>query len=615
MATSIRENVSAASAPLGEHHIPPVPPIPPDPPPDSATDLYVDDLSGMNKESPLATSLLTTSSTKKDSGVGTPSTPGVGSPKKPLCDSLDFIPKGDERILFVDSLSSELNCANFFEIFGTYGEIKVIKFCETINYEFWKIWVEYTTHEEALRAFKDSCNNMKCRLISKYPHNVDVDILFPERSEKEKEGRNTERSPLPARWHIVKTKSDFSNIFHFKKNLRSEVGPIPNKDITRFGKNSFLVYTKSHRKGYMVSKLKETDLIKEVKPHFSFSYGKGVIFNQDVYDLSEEELFEMCDNRVWKFFKVPRTKMIIFTFKTDEVPEYIYIDRERFHIRNFRERPLQCFKCFGFGHASKTCTKDQICALCSLAKHEGECSSSVCCVNCKGSHSARFKECITYKKEIEAVEKAHAEHLSIGQAKRLLSARPQYSSIVKGSDGSKDQHKKSSSNLTPSQLEIHPASQPPSKKDPLPLSHGASWASSGVPRASSGVPRASSEVPRVSSEGPRASSGVPLASLEASQAESLPDLGSSQKNNTLKDKTHRAEVHDVEMEPQRPKRPLSPSPPPAKSSNHGGKIRSPRRVSSRSHEDLSASSSTKQRPNISRLTKHISGIPKKRFNL
>ena len=89
------------------------------------------------------------------------------------------------------------------------------------------------------------------------------------------------------------------------------------------------------------------------------------------------------------FFRVPKTRMTIFTFKTDEVPEYIFIDRERFCVRTYRETPLQCFKCFSFGHSSKICIKDQICAVCSLAKHDGECTSPVCCINCKGSHIAR----------------------------------------------------------------------------------------------------------------------------------------------------------------------------------------------------------------------------------
>ena len=602
MATTKESNVfSEASALSGETSIPP---IPPDPPPDPKADHTVDDIPGMNKDSQLATSSLTTFGTEKDSGVGSPSTPGAGTPDKPLVETIDFIPKGDERILFVDFLSSEFNCAKFFEIFGKYGEIKVIRFCETMNFEFWRIWIEFAVHEDALSAFKDSSHkDMKCKLLNKYPPKLDVDIIYPKRTNEEGE-RNLERSPLPARWNIIITKSDSSNIFHLRKHLIDLVGPISAKDITRFGKNSFLVYTKSHRKGHMISKIKNTDMIKEVKPHFSFSYGKGVLFNQDVYDLSETELLDMCDDRVWKFFKVPRTKMTIFTFKTDEVPEHIFIERERFRIRTYREKPLQCYKCFGFGHSSKKCEKEQICALCSLTKHDEDCTRPMCCINCNGSHSARYKECEAYRKEMAAVEKAHAEHLSIGQAKRLLFVRPQYSSIVKGSDGSKDQHKKPSRipnpQLSSSQFEIHPASQLPFKRAPLPLSHGAS--------------QASSEVPRVSSEVPRASSGAPQASLEASQAESLPDVGSSQ-NNTLKNKTHRVEVHEVEMELQRPKRSLSPSPPPAKSSNHGGKNRIPKKDNSRSHEDLSVSSSTKQRPNISRLTKHISGIPKKRFNL
>ena len=500
----------------------------------------------------------------------------TGAPSEPqYIDNISIT--GDERILFVDSLSSDLNCGMFFEKFGKYGKINVIKYCETENFKFWRLWVEFVSHKEALGAFKACCSDsLKCKLVLRVPMKIDVDAVYPEKiNDDADDDKGIERSPLPARWHIVYTKEEFCNIFHFRKHLSLLVGPITNKEIKRFGKNCFLVFTKSHRQGHMLGKLKNTAIIKEVKPHFTFSYAKGVVFNQDVYDLSEKELLDICDNKVWKFFKVPKTKMTIFTFKTDEVPDYIYIDRERFRVRSFRERPLQCFKCFGFGHSSKVCARDQVCALCSLKKHEGECSSPVCCANCKGSHSSRYKECEVFKKELAAVEKAHAEHLSIGQAKRLLSARSQYSDIVKGGDSSKDQLKKPSripeAQLPPSQLEIQSATQPSSQKDPLPLHQGASQASVG-----------------------------------ASQADSLPDLGSPQSGTLTKD-THKAQVHDAEMEPPRSKRPLSPSSSPPKSSDRD---KPPKRGKARSLEDL-AQASSKSRPNILR-TNSSSGKPNKK---
>ena len=185
----------------------------------------------------------------------------------------------------------------------------------------------------------------------------------------------------------------------------------------------------------MISKLnsKSPGVIKEVKPHYSFSYAKGVVFDQDLYELSVDEILEMCDTSVWKVFKVPRTNMIIFTFHNDQLPEYLYtIENERFPIRPYKPKPLQCFRCFGYGHSSKVCRKDdQLCAVCSLEQHEGVCSSPMLCVNCKEEHNARSRECRMYKKELAAVEKAHVEHISVGHAKRLLFPRPQYNEAAR----------------------------------------------------------------------------------------------------------------------------------------------------------------------------------------
>ena len=519
--------------------------------------------------------------------MGSPSlTPGVGAPIKPHTEEI-FIPNG-ERILYVDSLSSDLDCSNFMEMFRKFGDIKVIKFCETEDFAFWRVWIEFATHEDAINAFKSSSSeDLKCILTHKVPHNIDVDSFYPARvNQKTAEGTRNDRKPLPARWLIVLTKSDLCNLFHFRKHLRSLVGTLNNSDITRFGRNSFLVHAKSYRQGHMVSKLKNTIMIKEVKPHYSFSYAKGVVFSQDLYDLSDEELLEMCDDKVWKVFKVPRSKMIIFTFNTEGVPDYVYIDRERFRVRPYKHRPLQCFKCFGYGHSSKVCTRDQLCAACSLQKHEGECTNPILCINCKGKHNARHKECESLKIEMAAIEKAHAEHLSIGQAKRLLFPRPQYSDVVKhGKSNKKDQPRMPTSEpklqLSPSELEVHSASPPSSKKAPLSPLEGTSQGFWEAPQASY---------------------------IEASQADSLPDLSSQ--NETLIRAPHTAEVHTVEMVPLRDKRPRTPSSSPPISPHHSG---APKRRNSRSLEDLS-SSAIKQRPNLSRPIHPISGKTNKKSN-
>ena len=301
---------------------------------------------------------LTTHGSNKDiqlsGGVGSPSkTPGAGSPKNPKVDVPKCIPSGEERILYIDSLPSNLDCSDFMAMFEKFGEIKVIRYCETDDFKSWRVWVEFAIHKDALNAFECSAKeNVKCILIQKIPHNIDVDKFYPSKNSQETiEQKCTERKPLPARWLIISTKIDFCNLFKFRKHLRSLVGSLNNSDITRFGRNSFLIHAKSHRQGHMIANLKSSDIIKEVKPHYNFSYAKGVVFSQDIYELPDGELMDMCDNNVWKFFKVPRSRMTIFTFNTEQVPDFLYIDRERFHVKHYKQRPLQCFNCFGYGHS------------------------------------------------------------------------------------------------------------------------------------------------------------------------------------------------------------------------------------------------------------------------
>ena len=520
------------------------------------------------------------------SGVEPPSpTPGAGAPNKnPKRDS-NFSPNGDERILYVDSLPTDMDFSQFMEKFGVHGDIKVIKLSETNDFASWRLWIEFTDHKAALKAFNCSVEeSLKCDLIHRVPRNIDVDVFYPNKvSQETSVVKNVERKPLPAKWLIVTTHTEFYNLFHFRKHLRDLVGTIVNSDVRRFGRNSFLVHAKSLRQGHMIAKLKSNDVIKEVKPHYSFSYAKGVVFSHDLYDLSDEELFEMCEDKVWKIFKVPNSSMIIFTFNNEVLPDFILIDRERFRVKPYKQRPLQCFKCYGYGHSSKFCKKDQVCGTCSLAYHGNECTKSELCINCKGNHHSRNKACITYKIEMEAIEKAHVEHLSIGQAKRLMYQGPQYSEMVKNAKANKDHPRNPNSKpkpqLSPSQLEVHPASPPSSKGAtmPLPREPTPGWWK---------APQASGE--------------------EASQAVSLPDLGVSQ-DNTLIRAPHTAQVHVDE--PIREKRPRTPSP--SKPSSHSNSGNASKRGNNRSVEDLSASSG-KPRPNLSRPVHTKSDKPNKK---
>ena len=165
-------------------------------------------------------------------------------------------------------------------------------------------------------------------------------------------------------------------------------------------------------------KNESSSMLREIKPHYNFSYAKGVIFDENVYDFSEQEILEMSPEFVWKVFKVPNSKMVILTFKDSFVPDYIYFENVRTEVRPFKPRPLQCFNCFGFGHPSRVCKKEKACSNCSKTFH-GECEHPMFCLNCKGPHKPRDKNCIVNKAEQEALLKSKAEHISIGLPKNL----------------------------------------------------------------------------------------------------------------------------------------------------------------------------------------------------
>ena len=111
------------------------------------------------------------------------------------------------------------------------------------------------------------------------------------------------------------------------------------------------------------------------------------------------------------------------------IPHEIIIENEIIKVRPYRQRPLQCFNCFGFGHVSDVCTRDKICQLCSQPEH-GECTRPRVCANCRESHDSRNKSCNIFKKEQEALLMSAVEHFSIGHAKKPLSQQS-YSAAVK----------------------------------------------------------------------------------------------------------------------------------------------------------------------------------------
>ena len=407
--------------------------------------------------------------------------------------------ENSKSILFVKNVPLNWSFDIIFEKFNKYGEVKEIRNGLGERNKSFETWISFKSAGDAMRALNEFAlanNNMSCSLVDGFPLFLDI-YRPPNQTEKTNEDTIL-RSPDPASWLIVTT-GERGNLFKMKKFINQRLGLINRPDIKRFGRNSFLVHAKSDGQAAMLLNMaKDSEgMIKAIKPHYTFSYARGVIFNEDVHDLPEEEILEMCPDNVWKIFKVPRSSMIVITFVNDILPTEIVLDKEFMRVRPYRPRVLQCFNCYQFGHAKRVCVASKICQHCSQPEHGEECNRSKMCVNCKGSHHARDKTCKVLVREEEALLKSIDEHISVGHAKKLL-AKKSYSDIVKGS---KPSHPTTDGN--------NPANAGVSG-----FSFNGAHGSSGVdPRASSGVdPRASSGgTPRASSGGaPWASSGGAL---------------------------------------------------------------------------------------------------------
>ncbi|XP_068242287.1 uncharacterized protein [Palaemon carinicauda] len=218
------------------------------------------------------------------------------------------------------------------------------------------------------------------------------------------------RKPKPPMWLIATSKAEEFNYFKSSKIIQRKVGTIERGNISRFGK-------KSRTQSFMLNNIKiEENLMEDIKPHLNSNYGTGVIYNRGLYDFSKDEILDICPKKIWKAQKIPRATMIIFTFEDRDVHSQIYIENERITVRLYKQKPLQCFNCFKFGHPSRICKNVKICDIISDLEHI-PCTNIERCTNCSQDHKPTNRICPQYQIEEAALQKSDAEHISAGHAR------------------------------------------------------------------------------------------------------------------------------------------------------------------------------------------------------
>ena len=166
------------------------------------------------------------------------------------------------------------------------------------------------------------------------------------------------------------------------------------------------------------------DIVTSVTPHRSFNSARGVVFSRDLYEFDEQEILKRCPEEILSVKKLKgKNGAIQLTFYSPYLPDYIRIAKIRMSVKKFKQRPIQCRKCFQFGHVVDNCPPERSarCFICSgVHDLKSTCKKDRFCFQCQGSHSPNWRECPVYLIERDILELAANEHVSIGAARRRV---------------------------------------------------------------------------------------------------------------------------------------------------------------------------------------------------
>lgn len=138
---------------------------------------------------------------------------------------------------------------------------------------------------------------------------------------------------------------------------------------------------------------------------------KGVIGPIGIYTTEDEILTALKENNHNNITKVIRLNKgkekqpslsLKLIFNEPNIPEFVYINYQRFNVRPYKEKPLQCYKCQRYGHTSSNCNGQERCVVCAGNHRLQDCpKQEVCCANCGQQHTASFSGCQKAKEAVQ----------------------------------------------------------------------------------------------------------------------------------------------------------------------------------------------------------------------
>lgn len=227
------------------------------------------------------------------------------------------------------------------------------------------------------------------------------------------------------------------NPFIVSKSIQQHCGNIDNAYTE--GKGTSMVL-KVRGKKQVTALLKLTKLIDgteiEILEHEAKNQTRGVVSCGRSLDCTDDEILEgMKEQNVIGIRRLngkerkPSATMIL-TFRGTVLPKHVFFGYTRASVKTYTPAPMQCFKCYKFGHTKARCEGKQVCRNCSedheISLDENNktiCSKSAQCVNCAGSHSPADRRCPKYIEEQEIAKIRSEQDVSFGEARKIHNAR------------------------------------------------------------------------------------------------------------------------------------------------------------------------------------------------
>ncbi|KAG7199851.1 hypothetical protein KM043_018846 [Ampulex compressa] len=242
-------------------------------------------------------------------------------------------------------------------------------------------------------------------------------------------GNQYPKETIPRFVVIEKEKGSFTNVspFLIDRILTNLIGKV--QRVQKLN-NSLLVETVSDSQSKTLLGLTNFgDMAVHTSAHKSLNYNKGIITCPDLLNCTIEELqSELADQGIIDVRRITRkrdgeimpTASIILTFNKPTLPDKIKAGFHSINVRTYIPNPMRCFRCQRYGHTSINCNNDEVCACGSPPHVNLQCSLPMSCVNCGNQHSARSRNCPTFKQELEIQRIRVTNKIPYSEARRQV---------------------------------------------------------------------------------------------------------------------------------------------------------------------------------------------------